>query len=127
MAKPGSQLARDISAGAVDLSTLKPEVKVEIQKQAEARMHLRCFECGRRIGAGFKFSRIDVQAGEAGGPPVVNRLTMAMCAGDEECEGVEKARVGSTLVEIVEYVWIDGGDPAVGDPAPGAAVVASDG
>lgn len=116
MAKPGRDARaemRRLAAGAVDLGAqveVPATLADKVRKEAEGQLGLRCSGCGERIGVGLKFTRIDVLRGPDG-HPVVDVAKLAACNGAGGCDFAEKARNGAHLVEMVEYVWLQGDAP----------------
>lgn len=102
MAKPGTNAARALASGAVDLGLrgMSDEQAAQVQEMIEARTGLRCMGCGRRIGLGFHFLSIDPR------DPDRAIIRLAACT-REECDFAEKCRGGATAFEAVEYAWCD--------------------
>lgn len=112
MAKPGSNDARRIAAGGVDLSVkaMSDEKAAETQIALEYMQGLRCSGCGLRIGLGIRLYSIDPRDENA---PIVRRCACAR----EECDFADFARGGATYMEMVDLVWLD----AAGMDAPAYA------
>lgn len=112
MAKPG-QDAREEQARLAAMSRQAAEIElpapravaVEIQREAEGQLGMRCSGCHQRIGVGFRFVRIDVVMSE--GRPTVDVTQFAACNGVNGCEFAMVAREGATAMEMVEFVWLD--------------------
>lgn len=129
MAKPGTHgdadraklaamaaQARDLGGGEL------PEAMLgKLRAQAEGQLGLRCGGCGKRIGVGLQFTRIDFVMKD--GTPQVDVLKLAACNGADGCEYAAECREGADLIEMVEYVWL-AGEPAVGSGASAEEAVA---
>lgn len=115
MAKPGSDDARRLQRGAVDLAQrgMSDEQAAKVQEQLELGAGMRCRGCGRRIGIGFHFTSIDPRE------PGNEVLKLAACS-REDCDFAERARDGGTCMELVEYAWLD---PAGVDARPAELIV----
>lgn len=129
MAKPGSNGARKVSAGgAVDLGKRTPvpeALEREGRANAEANLGMRCGGCGKRIGVGLQFTRIDIVRGDDG-RPVADVLKLSACNGADGCDFAAKAREGADVVEMVEFVWLVGEEPVGGEQALPDAVQAAE-
>lgn len=101
MAKPGSNDARRVAGGGVDLSAvaLSDEQAARRQEAIEVGLGVRCAGCLRRIEVGLRFTSIDPRARE----PVIQ---LSACIRDD-CDFAEKARDGATFVEPIEFAWLD--------------------
>lgn len=114
MAKPGSREARAVANGrAVDLRKHAPVPDVMAQKvreQAEAQLGMRCGGCGKRIGVGLQFTRIDVERG-ADGRPAADVMKLSACSGANDCDFAARARENADVIEMVEFVWLSGEAP----------------
>lgn len=134
MAKPGSAEAARLSGlsrTATDLSkaqTVPAAVAEKVLESTERRLGLRCAGCGERIrGPGFLFTRIDAVMSE--GKPSGDVVRLSACSGSDDCDFAMRARDGATVMELVEYVWLDelppdgGGEqaPAAEEPAEAKA------
>lgn len=89
------------NGGGVDLAraALSDGEARDAQEMLELRMGMRCGGCGRRIGLGFKFASLDPRATE----PV---LKLSAC-NRLDCDFAESARDGATVMEMVEFAWLD--------------------
>lgn len=110
MAKPGSPEARKLAAmarSAADLGggELSGDVAARLLEQAEGQLGMRCGGCNRRITVGFQFTRI--AAIVEGGKPTMDVVKLSACNGDEGCDFAMQAREGATVMEMVEFVWLD--------------------
>lgn len=116
MAKAGSNDARRIANGhgAADLTLagLSDAQAQEFQEAIELKNGWRCSGCGRRIGVGFQFTSVAPRDPEA---PMVR---LSACSRDD-CGFAEKCRDGATVMELVEFVWLDENGP----DAPAAAII----
>lgn len=120
MARPGDRAGarRDVlgamAARVPDLGRreLPPEMAQRTRAHVETQLGMRCGGCGKRIGVGFQFTRIDVVIGE-GGAPSGDVLRLSACNGADGCEFADSARENADVVEMVEFVWLQG-DAAVG-------------
>lgn len=133
--------AAHLGAGIPDLGALKmpsPEMVAGALAHVELELGLRCQGCTRRIGGGFRFTRI-------GTTPQGIQMQSAVACMREDCDHAETLRQGATVVEMVgEYAWCDelgldappleqeaGGESAAEvveqDERPSAASAASDG
>lgn len=131
MAKPGSDKARELTQmarQAHDLSDVKiPESVVEeMVKAEELKRAMRCAGCGRRIGVGFKFTRVEVDVHPQTREPISYAIQIGACNGDapegeDPCDFAGEARKGATAVELVEYVWLDAGERPVSIHEPSIA------
>ena len=111
--------------GGVDLAALKDEDKIRVE--AEKRLGYRCAGCDERIGVGLKFVRLDVSPPPAGETrPQVEHAIIFACNGANGCDYAEKARGGADMVEMIEYVWLQG-DAPVGAGQLDADVAAAEG
>lgn len=125
MAKPGSREAAELSQlarmdkQAVDLSKIPEEKKLAAKAEAEGRLGMRCDGCNRRITIGFAFTMIEVVPAK-GGAAAVNVLKLAACNGNDDCDFAMKAKDGATVMEAVEYAWLDE-DPLAGEGSVEAA------
>jgi hypothetical protein len=125
MAKPGRQ-AREEMARLAAMSRQAAEIAVPVpeqlaaglRRQAEGQLGMRCSGCGERIGVGFQFTRIDVEVVE--GRPTVDVTRLSACNGANGCEFAMQAREGAMVMEMVEFVWLDGDDDRPQDAANGA-------
>lgn len=100
--------------GAVDLSrgpALSAEQAAGAQREYEVRQGMRCAGCGRRIGVGFRFVKLEVVSTPQG--IGVGQLLLGACNGSEGCDFAELARQQASMMELVEFVWLDGGDAPV--------------
>lgn len=120
MAKPGTKDAAHIAAGAVDLAELKPldpEVESRIRQQAEEQLDRRCGGCARRVGIGFKFTKMDIYMG-SDAKPQVDVMHIVACAGDDDCNFAAACREEADSVEMIEYVWLGGEAPVGAEVKP---------
>lgn len=134
MAKPGSNEARELTSmarQAHDLSdvTIPDRVVAELVKAEELKRGMRCAGCGRRIGVGFKFTRVEVDAHPQTREPISYAIQVGACNGDAPegepaCDFAGEARKGATAVELVEYVWLDTGERPVSSDEPSIANLA---
>jgi hypothetical protein len=104
-----AQLAA-MSRQAADLGGFPPAVEEKLRRQAEGKLGMRCAGCGKRIGVGLQFTRIDIVAGEDG-TPTVDVARLAACNGADGCDFAERARAGADAIEMVEFVWLHGDEP----------------
>jgi hypothetical protein len=86
---------------AVDLTraTITDQEAREVQEMLEHTLGGRCNGCGRRIGVGIKFTSVDPRDER----PVAQ---LSACSRDD-CGYAELCRDGATLMEMVEFVWLD--------------------
>jgi hypothetical protein len=100
MAKPGSNGARAIARGGVDLGghRLTDDQAAHRQEKMELTAGMRCWGCGRRISIGFRFSAVSPRDGE------ITKLTA--CSRDD-CGYAEALRDDATVMEAVEFAWLD--------------------
>jgi predicted metal-binding protein len=114
MARPGQKKTAAQIAGGVDLSKSKmtDEQARDAQEQMELRSGMRCGGCGRRITMGYQFTSLAPRAVEA---PVIR---LSACA-REDCDYAMVLRDGATVMEMVEYAWLD----ELGNDAPPAKAV----
>jgi hypothetical protein len=117
MARPGDRAgaSRDVMRGmaqkAHDLQAPVPEAMQEkVRVGAEKQLGMRCGGCGRRIGVGLQFTRIDVVRGQ-GGVPQADVMKLSACNGADGCDFAEEARKGADVIEMIEYVWLNGEEP----------------
>jgi hypothetical protein len=94
-----------VNGRAVDLSRvgLSDDEARRTQEMLEHRLGMRCDGCGRRIQIGFKFASIDPRHQS----PVLNLST---CTRDD-CGYAEQCREGATVMEMVEFAWLDENGP----------------
>lgn len=112
MAKPGQGAADEMarlaamSRRAADIPVAAPaEVVARIMPRAEGQLGMRCGGCEQRIGVGFQFTRIEVVMQE--GKPTVDVTKLSACNGENGCDFAMEARAGATVMEMVEFVWLD--------------------
>lgn len=121
MAKPGQQAAAEMarlaamSRQAADLASgeAPAELREKLIPQIEGQLGLRCQGCGERIGVGFKFTRVGLSIED--GKPVADVTYLAACNGDAGCDFAARAREAATVVEMVEFVWLDEEEPSPAD------------
>lgn len=117
MARPGSNDARRIANGArhadLSLAALSDEQARDLQEEIELRNGWRCSGCGRRIKVGFQFTSVDPRDADA---PMVR---LSACSRDD-CGFAEQCRDGATVMELVEFVWLDANGP---DAPPARRIV----
>lgn len=122
MAKPGTDAAReltDMARGATIVGNDIPDsIKAPILAQLEGKLGFRCGGCHRRIRIGIQFTKIDVKIGVDGTPQAAVARLSACSA--EDCDFAREAMEGATVMEMVEYQWLDvpPGHPAEADPQP---------
>lgn len=106
MAKPGSNAARRLSARGVDLQAagMTDEELAAARVMIETKLGMRCNGCGERITVGFRFTSVAPRDTQA---PVMQLVACSR----EECGFAEQARDGATVVEAVEFVWLDESNP----------------
>lgn len=114
MARQGQKKTAAQIAGGVDLSKSKltDEQVRQAQETMELRAGMRCGGCGRRITMGYQFTSLAPRDAAA---PVIR---LSACA-REDCEYAMVLRDGATVMEMVEFAWLD----ELGADAPPAKAV----
>lgn len=131
MAKPGSREAAELSRmarQAHDLADQKiPEhIAEKLCAAQELKESMRCAGCGERIGVGFRFTRIEAFVHPKTNEPMAATMHVGACDGAAGCDFAREASKGSTAMEVVEYVWMDGLGQPPQPPADGEAAEAVD-
>lgn len=94
---------------AKDLGVVPEQVEAKLIEEAEKKLGMRCGGCLKRVGVGFKFTRIDVMIDQ--GRPTVDVQYLSACNGAEGCDFAQKAKEGADVIEMVEFVWLTGEKP----------------
>lgn len=122
MAKPGTDAAReltDMARGATLVGNDLPDsIKAPVLAQLEGKLGFRCGGCHRRIRIGIQFTKIDVKIG-ADGTPQADVARLSACSSDD-CDFAREAMIGATVMEMVEYQWLDEAAGPGLDPEPDA-------
>jgi hypothetical protein len=62
-------------------------------------------QLARRVTVGFQFTRI--AAIVEGGKPTMDVVKLSACNGAKGCDFAMKAREQATVMEMVEFAWLD--------------------
>lgn len=109
--KPGSEHVKELARLSRQAKIIQRSVPDELREKmlvkAETQLGLRCGGCFERITIGFLFRSIEVATGDDG-KPLIDVAKISACNGANGCDFADQARQGATLVEMVEYAWLDG-------------------